>query len=160
MATTLSEVTMEKKNPVIRDVCGTDAGKQRHYYYKEHACQPCKDAHNARSRSAKKKIRTNPRYGRAEKIKAHGITVEQYETLFASQNGACAICKLPETTISPYSKQPRHLSIDHNHACCPGKHSCGNCVRGLLCHKCNSALGVIEAVGSVKPFENYLKVAY
>jgi hypothetical protein len=151
---------MQKKNPVIRDVCGTCAGHQRHYYYKELSCQPCKDANNARSRLAKKKIRTSPRYRRTEKIKAHGLSIEQYENILNSQGGVCAICKLPESAVNPYSKQPRNLSIDHDHSCCPGRHSCGKCVRGLLCHKCNSALGVIEAVGSVKPFEDYLKVAY
>lgn len=151
---------MEKKDPVIRDVCGTDAGNQRHFYYKENVCQPCKDAHNARSRAAKKKIRTSPRYRRTEKIKAHGISIEQYEHLLESQNGVCGICKLPEIALNPYNKQPRSLSIDHDHSCCPGKHSCGRCVRGLLCHKCNLALGIIETIGSVKPFEDYLKVTY
>ena len=36
------------------------------------------------------------------------------------------------------------LSVDHDHACCPGERSCGQCVRGLLCRKCNGALGFLE----------------
>lgn len=148
---------MEKKDPVIRDVCGTPAGNQRHRYYNEVSCQPCKDARNAYTRSVKKKIRTSPRYRRNEKVRAHGLTLEEYQGLLDSQNGVCAICKLPETTINPYSGNPRNLSIDHDHACCPGKHSCGKCVRGLLCHKCNSALGIIEGLGTVQPFEDYIK---
>ena len=31
--------------------------------------------------------------------------------------------------------------MDHYHKCCPGKTSCGKCVRGLLCGNCNTILG-------------------
>jgi hypothetical protein len=34
--------------------------------------------------------------------------------------------------------------IDHDHLCCPGNKGCPNCVRGLLCHGCNVALGAIK----------------
>lgn len=62
------------------------------------------------------------------------MTREEYEALLESQGGVCAVC----------SDAPgwRRLSVDHDHSCCPdsGK-SCGKCVRGILCGKCNSALG-------------------
>lgn len=36
------------------------------------------------------------------------------------------------------------LSIDHDHACCPGVRSCGRCNRGVLCRGCNTALGSLN----------------
>jgi hypothetical protein len=36
------------------------------------------------------------------------------------------------------------LHIDHDHFCCPGRRSCGKCVRGALCQTHNVALGYIE----------------
>lgn len=34
--------------------------------------------------------------------------------------------------------------VDHDHACCPGRQSCGRCVRGYVHHSCNVALGAGE----------------
>lgn len=66
-------------------------------------------------------------------IKKHGMTIEQFDALFVKQGGACAICA--ETDDG------RRLSVDHDHSCCPGVFSCGECVRGLLCKHCNYAIG-------------------
>ena len=64
-----------------------------------------------------------------------GLTVKQYELMLKSQNGVCAICNQPETRKHKNDKiQP--LSIDHNHKT--------NKVRGLLCTRCNSAIGYFK----------------
>ena len=55
-----------------------------------------------------------------------GLTVEQYDYMYRRQNGLCAIC-------SGVNLDGRRLHVDHNHA--TGK------IRGLLCYRCNSALG-------------------
>lgn len=55
----------------------------------------------------------------------YGLTREKYDELFQLQGGACAICKL-ET----------ELNVDHDH-------TTGD-VRGLLCQKCNHAIGLLR----------------
>jgi hypothetical protein len=68
--------------------------------------------------------------------KMYNLNSEDYEAMYEKQNGCCAICTLPE------SEQRRNLDIDHDRSCCPGRESCGKCVRGLLCESCNKLLGL------------------
>ena len=62
------------------------------------------------------------------------IGIDDYDKLFKAQKGRCAICF--ET------QEDRNLAVDHDHKCCPGEKSCGKCIRGLLCQKCNTILGL------------------
>lgn len=50
-------------------------------------------------------------------------------------NAVCAICG----TENPKNKKGFHF--DHDHSCCSESPACGNCVRGVLCHKCNAVIG-------------------
>lgn len=65
----------------------------------------------------------------------YGLTSTQFDALLASQGGGCAVCKTPD----PGGRGTWH--IDHDHTCCPGKRSCGACIRGILCSGCNIGLG-------------------
>lgn len=94
---------------------------------KNHWCKPCQNANNKRSKEYKK--RTNPEAWRRtnydyELRKAHNMTIEDYDILFAEQDGKCKICKQPST---------KFLSVDHEHST--------GLVRGLLCNPCNLLLG-------------------
>lgn len=60
--------------------------------------------------------------------RSYGLTLGEYEMLYAGQNGLCAMC----------SESFVQLCVDHDHA--TGK------VRGLLCGSCNIALGHYEKV--------------
>ncbi len=60
--------------------------------------------------------------------KTYGITLKEYDEMFDSQEGNCAICGLPEIT--------RRLSVDHDHT--TGE------VRSLLCTQCNLVLGTVS----------------
>ncbi|MHB8490621.1 MAG: endonuclease domain-containing protein [Solirubrobacteraceae bacterium] len=75
----------------------------------------------------------------------------------AAQQGVCAICKQPETATHQ-TGWVRRLSVDHDHACCPGNRSCGNCVRGLLCSRCNNVLGSMrDSVELIDAMSLYLR---
>ncbi len=65
---------------------------------------------------------------RNRRLRKYGITSEKYDFLFQQQGGKCAICK--SVSIG------RHLSVDHDHK--------GGGVRGLLCIKCNTGLGMLN----------------
>lgn len=62
-----------------------------------------------------------------------GITLEEYQKLFESQQGLCAICSQPESVVDWRSKEVKRLAVDHCHK--TGK------IRGLLCTNCNHGLG-------------------
>lgn len=76
-------------------------------------------------------------YDRAVRVlQFYGITVERYQKILDSQGGVCAVCGTDE----PGGRWGTWC-IDHDHSCCPGKRSCGECVRGILCSGCNTGLG-------------------
>jgi hypothetical protein len=66
--------------------------------------------------------------------KKYGITLEQYNTMFIFQGGVCLVCGQSE--IVTRLGKIKNLAIDHNHV--TGK------IRGLLCQKCNQALGLLN----------------
>jgi hypothetical protein len=91
------------------------------------------------------KVRMNTYY--KPNWKRHNITKQRYEELVALYSGKCHSCHDNVAT-----------NIDHDHSCCPGSTSCGQCVRGLLCHQCNSALGLLkDNVDAILKLANYIK---
>lgn len=82
-------------------------------------------------------------------IEKHGITVERFNEL--ARNG-CWICKTDE----PGGTGRWH--IDHDHRCCPGSYSCGKCIRGILCARCNVGLAMLgDSLANVERAASYLR---
>lgn len=87
-----------------------------------------------------------------------GISLDTYNEMLEQQGGVCAICKQEEVMVDKRTNQVRRLAVDHDHTCCPSDKSCGKCVRGLLCHKCNTFLGHYELLKTLVPtFDMYLQ---
>ena len=87
-----------------------------------------------------------------------GISLDTYNEMLEQQGGVCAVCKQGELMVDKRTNQVRRLAVDHDHTCCPSDKSCGKCVRGLLCHKCNTFLGHYELLKNLVPtFDMYLQ---
>jgi hypothetical protein len=71
------------------------------------------------------------------RLKAYGITREIYDQMLSDQGGSCALCQ----STSNRGRGSFFFSVDHDHSCCPGEVTCGQCVRALLCSMCNQGLG-------------------
>ena len=74
------------------------------------------------------------------------ITIEEYEELFAKQDGLCAICSQPEKLTK--DNKLHKMAVDHNHETMQ--------VRGLLCMNCNTRLGYFESKNLLTRMVSYL----
>ena len=66
--------------------------------------------------------------------RVYGITIEEYLTLAEQQDFKCAICKKENFAMAEHHSGC--LVVDHDHR--TGQ------IRGLLCHNCNRAIGLLK----------------
>lgn len=103
-------------------------------------------------RICRKDDRDRAEYNRTKRLRMYGLTSVQFDEILALQRGKCAICE----TDTPGG---HGWMIDHDHACCRGLGSCGACVRGILCHSCNIALGNLnDSTNLLRNAIKYLEV--
>ena len=121
---------------------------------KEAYCRSCKRAYtrewrknnpenvkafNKRANEKRKKIRKTKDWDRRSHLRSKfGIELEEYIEMLERQEGKCAICGCST------DDQKFAFAVDHDHKCCDGRKSCGECIRGLLCSRCNSAIGQLK----------------
>jgi hypothetical protein len=99
--------------------------------YRRRVCSPCLVMEAAARRAGK-----DPRESRRAAVvrnlrRNYGLTLEMYEEMMASQDGACAICRREfgeSINASPH--------VDHDHV--------SGAVRGILCFTCNTAIGKLR----------------
>jgi hypothetical protein len=98
--------------------------------YKERHRQASRKYDGSHKEQQKQYYRNNKHvWRRGELRRRYGMTVEQFETLFVLQGNRCAICHVDKPTTK------KGWVVDHDHV--TGK------VRGILCGKCNSAIGYL-----------------
>ena len=96
----------------------------------------------------------NPEAKRRGRMRKYGLAEGEYEARLEAQGGVCFVCSRPETAMR--NGVLFLLSVDHDHECCPGGNSCGRCVRGLLCMKCNRVLGLMgDSPGLLRALASY-----
>lgn len=112
-------------------------------------CKPCaakkvRDYFSAHAESCRAKNRAychaHPERGRKSILGRYGVIVEWYAAKLIEQGGGCGICGRRDSGC-----KGRNFYVDHDHHCLwkPNhgrKKACTQCVRGLLCHFCNSRL--------------------
>lgn len=117
--------------PVIRGKPGTQ-------------CKECKKKYLADYYSKNKTVlaerqaqryQEDPDFYRKGVMKSrYKISLDEYNAMLEGQNYGCMIC-------GGTNENGRALHVDHDHSCCPGRITCGECVRGILCSNCNGAIG-------------------
>ena len=84
----------------------------------------------------------------------YNLSLEGYNALLDAQGGTCAIPGCLETE----GRAGQPLQVDHDHACCPGTSSCGECIRGLLCGRHNAGLGLFrDGIETLRAAADYLE---
>jgi hypothetical protein len=95
-------------------------------------CKPCSSA-RVRAWHADNPGRVAGNRRKANLARHYGLTVAEYDAMLRAQGGVCAICNRPER-VERNGKVMR-MPVDHDHAT--------GAVRGLLCHSCNRAIGLL-----------------
>ena len=125
--------------------CGVE--KELEEFYKSGRKDRPEERHNECKECTKIRVKVNycPIRTRSNDLRRnYGITIEDYDRMLEDQGGTCMLC--PAT---PESQRHGRLHVDHSHE--TGE------VRGLLCHNCNTALGLLnEDVGRMAAMIAYI----
>lgn len=100
--------------------------QRKHHAY----CKMCSRLHKREwLRANRSKVQANALWS------DYRLRPADIEQMLQTQRFECRLC--PQSISNGFK-------IDHDHRCCAGRRSCGQCVRGLLCSRCNVLVGYIE----------------
>lgn len=103
-------------------------------HYAHGQCSPCylRDRRSTfpSTSTEGRRARYDPALNQSRKLAAYGMTVDDYDRLLADQGGGCAICG------GEAGGRWGRFFVDHDHST--------GAVRGLLCLRCNRAIGLLN----------------
>lgn len=109
-----------------------DPDRQRQYFRDLYKVRKDDPAYQAIQQTAGKKWRTNNQ--------KYGITLEDFQRMFNSQEGLCGICSLLMCNCGKQrGKCASQAEVDHDH-----KRQGRESVRGLICGACNRGLAAFR----------------
>lgn len=76
----------------------------------------------------------------------HGVTRAFLAELTGSETPSCGACGATDS-----------LKIDHSHEHCRSARGCRECVRGYLCHACNTSEGLLQTSARVLMLAKYME---
>ena len=139
----------------IKKINKSNYNKRWRYNHKEHIKNKSKIYYNKNKTKIQKYLR-KWKMENKDTIKKYllnfryGITIEEYDNLYSTQQGMCKICKEKIYKWGNGNKQTV-ANVDHCHL--TGK------IRGMLCSKCNRILGIVnDDINRLKSCINYLKI--
>ena len=100
--------------------------------------QQNKAAYKARSKAWKKANPEKKQFSNRKNFikRTYGLSWEEYELMYNKHEGRCAVCKIFLQLAPKQDDRDQSACIDHNH-------STGE-IRGLLCRRCNIAIGFFD----------------
>jgi len=131
-------------------VCGEEKNLLDDYYFvRKDRSLPSSYSYECKACTIERTTNYNKRNSnsvRSQYLKRnYGLTFEEFDSMLTKQDNCCAICKGKE----PYGRHKR-FTVDHNHK--TGE------VRGLLCNRCNTALGLVgDNIHTLKSMIQYLE---
>ena len=122
---------MPRRWPFLAGTACRYCGRPIERAQKDPVCRAC-DA--SRARDYRKRPHVRAAKVNQFRLRAYGVTADEYDRLLTAQGGVCAVCLRPERALR--GGIPKTLSVDHDHG--------SGVVRGLLCQSCNTALGLLD----------------
>lgn len=114
---------------------------------KQSKCKECQAKWAAENRDKTRDYKRDYRIRHGDELKLkerevflkskYGLTLDAFDQLLLEQGGVCASCGKAELGNGNWH-------TDHDHRCCPDKFTCGNCICGILCPRCNKGIGMFE----------------
>ena len=104
----------------------------------------CKECFKAASKRSREKLGREHRKN-YELQWCYGIDLSAYNEMLEEQDGKCAC----GATRGRANREALHVDHDHN----------TGLIRGLLCHRCNRAIGLVDDPASLRALADYIESA-